>query len=158
MLAGTGVIFAAVYLLWMVQRVFFGKVTNSKNKVLADLSLARDRADGAAAVPDGLYGRFSKTVPRRASDDASRRSRARLMHRPAARSSKRREVEAVPVVVAEQSNEHVSSSRTCNTDTNVSVILPELVVATAGVIVMLYDSFLPRQRAVTGAISIAGAG
>ncbi len=38
MLAGTGVIFAAVYLLWMVQRVFFGKVTNEKNRALADLS------------------------------------------------------------------------------------------------------------------------
>ncbi|MDQ3712882.1 MAG: NADH-quinone oxidoreductase subunit M [Acidobacteriota bacterium] len=36
--AGTGVIFAAVYMLWMVQRVFFGKVTNPKNKNLADLS------------------------------------------------------------------------------------------------------------------------
>ncbi|MGE3465797.1 MAG: NuoM family protein, partial [Pyrinomonadaceae bacterium] len=38
MFAGTGVIFAAVYLLWMVQRVFFGKVTNDKNRNLADLS------------------------------------------------------------------------------------------------------------------------
>jgi NADH-quinone oxidoreductase subunit M len=38
MLAGTGVIFAAVYLLWMVQRVFFGKITNPKNKGLKDLS------------------------------------------------------------------------------------------------------------------------
>lgn len=38
MLAGTGVIFAAVYLLWMMQRVFFGKVTNAKNKVLTDLN------------------------------------------------------------------------------------------------------------------------
>ena len=38
MLAGTGVIFAAVYLLWMVQRVFFGKVTNEKNRSLADLT------------------------------------------------------------------------------------------------------------------------
>ena len=38
MLAGTGVIFAAVYLLWMVQRVFFGKVTNPKNRTLTDLS------------------------------------------------------------------------------------------------------------------------
>jgi len=38
MLAGIGVIFAAVYLLWMVQRVFFGKVTNDKNRTLADLS------------------------------------------------------------------------------------------------------------------------
>jgi NADH-quinone oxidoreductase subunit M len=38
MLAGTGVIFAAVYLLWMIQRVFFGKITNDKNRVLKDLS------------------------------------------------------------------------------------------------------------------------
>ncbi len=38
MLAGTGVIFAAVYLLWMMQRVLFGKVNNEKNKHLADLS------------------------------------------------------------------------------------------------------------------------
>ncbi|REJ79572.1 MAG: NADH-quinone oxidoreductase subunit M [Acidobacteria bacterium] len=39
MAAGTGVIFAAVYLLWMIQRVFFGKVTNEKNKSLRDLDL-----------------------------------------------------------------------------------------------------------------------
>ena len=38
MFAGTGVIFAAVYLLWMVQRVFFGKITHEKNRALADLS------------------------------------------------------------------------------------------------------------------------
>ncbi len=38
MLAGTGVIFAAVYLLWMVQRVFFGKITNEKNRGLKDLT------------------------------------------------------------------------------------------------------------------------
>ena len=38
MLAGTGVIFAAVYLLWMIQRVFFGKVTKAENRSLADLS------------------------------------------------------------------------------------------------------------------------
>ena len=38
--------------------------------------------------------------------------------------------------------------------TNISVILPELVIAAAGVTVMLYDSFVPKQRAVTGAISV----
>jgi NADH-quinone oxidoreductase subunit M len=38
MLAGTGVIFAAVYLLWMIQRVFFGKLNNPKNKGLKDLT------------------------------------------------------------------------------------------------------------------------
>ncbi|MBC7900253.1 MAG: NADH-quinone oxidoreductase subunit M [Saprospiraceae bacterium] len=38
MAAGTGVIFAAVYLLWMMQRVLFGKVSNPKNKNLTDLT------------------------------------------------------------------------------------------------------------------------
>src|ERR1051325_6006905 len=40
--------------------------------------------------------------------------------------------------------------------TNLRVIAPELVVAFTGVVVMLYDSFVPRQRAVTGALSIIG--
>ena len=38
MFAGVGVILAAVYLLWLVQRVFFGKITNEKNRGLKDLS------------------------------------------------------------------------------------------------------------------------
>lgn len=38
-LAATGVIFAAVYMLWMYKRVFFGVVTNAKNLSLADLNL-----------------------------------------------------------------------------------------------------------------------
>jgi NADH-quinone oxidoreductase subunit M len=38
MLAGTGVIWAAVYMLWMLQRVVFGKVTNPANAMLSDLN------------------------------------------------------------------------------------------------------------------------
>jgi NADH-quinone oxidoreductase subunit M len=38
MLAATGVIWASVYMLWMVQRVFFGRVTSEKNRRLADLN------------------------------------------------------------------------------------------------------------------------
>jgi NADH-quinone oxidoreductase subunit M len=38
MLAGTGVIWAAVYMLWMLQRVVFGKVTNPENAKLPDLN------------------------------------------------------------------------------------------------------------------------
>ena len=38
MLAGTGVIWAAVYMLWMLQRVVFGKVTNPENAALPDLN------------------------------------------------------------------------------------------------------------------------
>ncbi len=38
MLAGTGVIWAAVYMLWMLQRVVFGRATNPENARLKDLS------------------------------------------------------------------------------------------------------------------------
>src|SRR5512132_3677146 len=38
-LATTGIIFAAVYLLWMYQRVFFGTITNDANRHLRDLSV-----------------------------------------------------------------------------------------------------------------------
>src|SRR5712692_2346317 len=37
-LATTGIIFSAVYLLWMYQRVFFGVITNEANRRLPDLS------------------------------------------------------------------------------------------------------------------------
>jgi NADH-quinone oxidoreductase subunit M len=38
-LGATGVIFAACYMLWMYQRVFYGEVTNPANEKLVDLSL-----------------------------------------------------------------------------------------------------------------------
>jgi len=38
MIAGTGVIWAAVYMLWMLQRVVFGKVTKAENDRLLDLN------------------------------------------------------------------------------------------------------------------------
>lgn len=41
-------------------------------------------------------------------------------------------------------------------DTNISIILPELVVAFVGIVVMIYDSFFPRDRVTTGLLSIAG--
>ena len=36
--ATTGVIFAAVYLLWMVYRTFYGEVTDERNRTMADLN------------------------------------------------------------------------------------------------------------------------
>ena len=38
MFAATGMIWAAVYMLWMLQRVLFGKITNSANAELSDLN------------------------------------------------------------------------------------------------------------------------
>ena len=45
--AASGVIFAAVYMLWMFQRVMFGEVTNPKNLVLKDI----DSREIAVLVP-----------------------------------------------------------------------------------------------------------
>jgi len=39
---------------------------------------------------------------------------------------------------------------------NIPIILPELIVAIAGAVVMVYDSFFPKQRGVSGAIALAG--
>ena len=39
---------------------------------------------------------------------------------------------------------------------SISIILPELIVAFAGIVVMLYDSFFPKQRTVSGVISLLG--
>jgi NADH-quinone oxidoreductase subunit M len=48
-LAATGVIWSACYLLWMYQRVFFGKVTHEANRSLPDLDL-RERISLAPAA------------------------------------------------------------------------------------------------------------
>ncbi len=37
-LAATGVVLGAIYMLWMFQRVFFGEITNEKNATLKDLT------------------------------------------------------------------------------------------------------------------------
>jgi NADH-quinone oxidoreductase subunit N len=43
-----------------------------------------------------------------------------------------------------------------NPNVSISVILPELIVALAGIVAMIYDSFVPKQRRVTAAISLIG--
>lgn len=43
-----------------------------------------------------------------------------------------------------------------NPNVNVTSILPETIVAVAGILVMIYDCFAPKQKFVTGAISLLG--
>ncbi len=49
-LAATGVIWSAGYLLWMYQRVFYGQVTNPANRSLADISAREQTALWPAAL------------------------------------------------------------------------------------------------------------
>jgi len=39
---------------------------------------------------------------------------------------------------------------------NLGIILPEMIIAVAGIVVMVYDSIFPKQRSVTGAIALFG--
>ncbi len=43
-----------------------------------------------------------------------------------------------------------------NPNTNISAIAPEMMLAITGTLVMLFDSFVPKQRYITGAISLIG--
>jgi NADH-quinone oxidoreductase subunit M len=55
-LGATGVIWAAGYLLWLYQRVFFGKVTHEVNNTLPDLNLREKTALMPAAVVALIMG------------------------------------------------------------------------------------------------------
>lgn len=55
-LAATGVIWSAAYLLWMYQRVFFGKVTHSVNNSLPDLRASEKIAIWPCAVAALVMG------------------------------------------------------------------------------------------------------
>jgi NADH-quinone oxidoreductase subunit M len=58
-LGATGVIWSACYLLWMYQRVFFGKVTHTVNSTLADL----DRREQAALWPAAAMALLMGVAP-----------------------------------------------------------------------------------------------
>ena len=58
-IAATGVIWSACYLLWMYQRVFFGKVTHNENNTLSDLNL-RERS---ALIPAAVIALVMGVVP-----------------------------------------------------------------------------------------------
>jgi NADH-quinone oxidoreductase subunit M len=55
-LAATGVIWSACYLLWMYQRVFYGKVTHEINQTLPDLDMWERITLAPAAVAALVMG------------------------------------------------------------------------------------------------------
>jgi NADH-quinone oxidoreductase subunit M len=55
-IAATGVIWSACYLLWMYQRVFYGKVTHPENNSLLDLSRREQLALWPTAVAALVMG------------------------------------------------------------------------------------------------------
>ncbi|MGH9949009.1 MAG: NADH-quinone oxidoreductase subunit N, partial [Pyrinomonadaceae bacterium] len=43
-----------------------------------------------------------------------------------------------------------------NPNVNIEAVLPEIIVAATGIVVMLYDCFYPKRRNITGALSLIG--
>jgi NADH-quinone oxidoreductase subunit M len=64
-LAATGVILAAVYMLWMVQRVFFGPCEKEENRSLMDLSLREIVVLVAVVIPIVWIGVHPSTLTSR---------------------------------------------------------------------------------------------
>jgi NADH-quinone oxidoreductase subunit M len=60
-----GVVLAAVYLLWMFRRVFFGPVENPENRGLIDLGLREKAVMVAMIVPMFWIGIYPDTFLRR---------------------------------------------------------------------------------------------
>ena len=81
--AATGVIFAAVYLLWMFQKVFYGPITSYANRRLKDLKPWEIAMVGTFVVLAGWGGIFPSTFlkPMEASIGATRMM---ALNRPAA--------------------------------------------------------------------------
>ena len=64
-LAAVGVVLAAVYLLWMYQRVFLGQVTNEKNRNVPDCNLREKIILTVAVVVIVLMGVYPQPFLRR---------------------------------------------------------------------------------------------
>ena len=60
--ASAGVVLAAVYLLWMYQRVFYGEITNEKNRTPARLRLSREIDPDRHGRRDHRHGRLSPAL------------------------------------------------------------------------------------------------
>ena len=73
MLAGTGVIWAAVYMLWMLQRVVFGTTTSDANARLRDLNAREIALVLPLLGADVVYG----SLPRAVSESFARQRRSR---------------------------------------------------------------------------------
>ena len=124
-LAASGVIWSACYMLWMYQRVFYGKVTNPVNASLPDL-IARERA---------RCGRW----PCRAGH-----GRAPLLW---LTSPSIRPCSAVAFAAANATRDADDRALTMIPATGDYIrILPELVLAVFGMPVMVVEPLLPRAR------------
>ncbi len=78
-LAATGVVLGAIYMLWMYQRVFFGPVRHAENEGLKDLNLREIVVFVPILVDDLRDGHISETVPQ---PDGARGEEVRRAGRP----------------------------------------------------------------------------
>ena len=132
-----GVILAAGYVLWMVQRVFYGEVTNPKNQGLPDLSAREAAVLVPLVVLAIVMGVASPVFTRRIEpsvDALVRQVRERTLagprggHRPAAGGSRRGGAAMTGAVL------------------DLRPLAPAAIVAVTGLVVLLTQAFTPRGK------------
>ena len=146
-LAATGVIWSACYLLWMYQRVFHGNITNPANKNLQDLD-ARERISlwplAIAALVMGVAPTCgcASLIPFSLPDN----------------SAPVQWVQASAPAATQAANALHAGDRTMIPTVDYIRILPELVLSIFGIIVMLVDPVMPddSSKKPLGYIALAG--
>ncbi len=144
-LGATGVIWSACYLLWMYQRVFFGKVTHQVNLTLPDL----DGRERAALWPTAIVALVMGVAPLHLAERHRSRGAVRLagsLHG-----------------VGEQGGGTVNSAAMLPQAADYMRLLPEIVLTVFGMIVMVVDAAAERRdkdrriEKTLGAIALIGA-
>ncbi len=141
-LAATGVIWSACYLLWMYQRVFYGEVTNPANKTLRDLDAREQVSLWPLAIAALVMGVAPMLWLHSIDPVGSRRRCKQFSGVDHAGSSF-----AAPRGTATCRLQALSDGgdRTMIPAVDYIRILPELVLSVFGIIVMLVDPLIPEQ-------------
>ncbi len=135
--ASLGVVLAAAYILWMVQRVLYGEVTNEKNRSLPDLT-AREAAILVPLVALALFmGVASPVFTRKIEPSVTAlvNQVEQQMLRPAEGAASRRHA---------RSSDAGGDAMTGPVDLRPAV--PALIVAGWGLVALLAQAFTPRGR------------
>ena len=177
-IAALGVILSAVYMLWMFQRVFYGKVTNDHNKGLPDLSFREWAIVGPLAAAAIGMGVAPERVPQAdgAGHPAHRRSRpvapadagrgrVAEVHQADAASAGAAEAEGsrMPQGLKDLKASEVPAPRSLARGGAMMIsgqfdaIIPMLCVALAGLVVLLAEAFRGKgEKMPIGGLAIIG--
>ena len=152
--AATGVILSAIYMLTLVQRVFWNPLTHEENRELPEIRPSRARGGGRARRLHGLDRRAAErpAVAPRADgrgDPCATKSSQKTAAAAAGARRRRRGGAAAPI--------RPERAVIAFGPAELAAVAPEIVLAAAGALIVLLEAFAPRTaRAGSPTLSLAG--